>query len=681
MSLSTIGFLIVIVFLILAIYILVQSIKSHAKLEKDNQTKDKLMQSIIDNIPSALYIKDLNGQYLFLNKMTAQVLNRPHHVIVGNTTSVLYKDTPDRLIMYQQTDDDVALTGKVASFEETVDTAGSSRTYLVTKFPLLNDVGAVQYIGVLATDITERKDIENKLREAKQDAEDSKKGQETFLATMSHEIRTPMNGVIGMANLLLTTNLTQEQNDFTQSIHESANNLLTIINDLLDFSKIKAGKLELEEIPFNIRSTIAKAIYPIRYRAEEKLIKLSMSVADNVPEVLIGDPLRLQQIIINLANNAVKFTSVGTVNIIITATDNGNKDIRLYCEVRDSGIGIPDKIIGRIFDSFTQNNAEDTRKYGGTGLGLAIVKQLVEMQHGQISVKSTEGIGSIFSFNIPYQIGESGSITEKIFAGEKDKNIKRLEGLSILIAEDNIINQKVVVNTLQKQGATVVIANNGREAIEHIKSGKQFHLLLMDLQMPEIDGHTATQHIRQVLEHNIPIVAMTADALKGEEDKCLAIGMNGYISKPFEPEVLYQTILNLAKGDKIQITQTTSNKAESGTDVDFSMLEELAEGDGNYIIEVLDIFLSTMPEGMLTLRTLIKNNDWTGTSKQAHFLKSSLGIIKIGDAYDLMAAIEHIAKEEGDKSEIRKIFAAVEQKISEGYWHTEQKKKALLEKM
>lgn len=677
MTITNIALIAIFILLVVAIYLLLANIRNKSKIATANQTKDKLLQSIIDNIPSALYIKDLEGRYLFVNKMCPQVLEADGDNIIGNTTASLYKGSPQKLHLYEQTDKDVTERKQISSFEETVPINDKLHTYWFTKFPLLDNHGNVAYIGVFATDITDRKESENKLREAKHDAEEAKLAQETFLATMSHELRTPMNGVIGMANLLLTTSLNPEQEDFTRSIQESATSLLSLINDLLDFSKIRAGKLEIETIPFDLRRTISKAIYPLSHRAKEKMIKLNLSIGNDVPPVLLGDPLRLQQVIINLASNAVKYTVKGSVEIIIEAKNITDNSLLIKGAVKDSGIGIPENMQGQIFESFKQTSAEDARKYGGTGLGLAIVKQLIEMQHGDISVKSTEGIGSVFYFSIPYQIGEASSIAQDFIAGSNKSAKNRLAGLDILVAEDNIINQKVVINTLEKQGAHVTLAQNGKEAIEALEASN-FHLMLMDLQMPGVDGYMATQHIRNILNNNIPIIAMTADALKGEEDKCMEMGMNGYVSKPFEPEVLYQTILSLTDGMVITV-EAEPTRFDATQQVDFSMLEELAEGDNNYIIEVLDIFLSTMPEGMQVLRSHINEQNWEGVSKQAHFLKSSLGIIKINDAYDIMAAIERGGKETPNIEEIKNLYANVEQKVATGYWFAEQKKKFLTE--
>ncbi|MGN6569466.1 MAG: response regulator, partial [Flavipsychrobacter sp.] len=540
------------------------------------------------------------------------------------------------------------------SIEEQREHNGKTQYLLVTKFPLLDENGHVRHLCGLMTDITERKENELKLIEAKKDAEKAKVAQETFLANMSHEIRTPMNGIIGMGNLLLGTELDQEQKEFTENIQESAENLLSIINDILDFSKIKSGKFQFDHTNFKVRQVIEKAVYPLRFKAEEKMVKLNLSF-NKVPEVLLGDPLRLQQIIINLAGNAIKFTTNGSVDIHIAAEQINAGKVALKVDVKDTGIGIAQNKLDYIFESFTQNNQNTSRKYGGTGLGLAIVKQLVEMQHGEVMVQSTLGLGSVFSFVIPYIIGKEVSTVDSREQNGKEKNI--LGGINILVAEDNIINQKVVKNTLQKQGANVLIAGNGKEAVEQMQ-GKNFDVVLMDLQMPEVDGYKATRYIRQVMKNNIPILAMTADVLKGEAEKCFEAGMTGFISKPFEPNDLYLQILRVTKDKQEQhLLIDTKTKTMEQSVVDFSFLYEISDNDPQYIHDVIEIFLGTMPEGLDKLEDLIRNtSDWEAIYKQAHFLKSSVSIVKVRDMFDDLAKIESLAKQQANKDEIVKLL-------------------------
>jgi len=566
-----------------------------------------------------------------------------------------------------EADDWVLKEKNITTFEFEREVDGKHEYYWITKFPLFDENGEVKNICGLVTDITERKEDEIQLREAKKEAETAKAAQEAFLANMSHEIRTPMNGIIGMGNLLLSTDLNLEQREFTDNIQESARSLLAIINDILDFSKIKSGKFQLEYSPFRVRQTIWKAIYPLQFRAEEKMINLKVHFDDALPDVLIGDPLRLQQIIINLAGNAIKFTANGSVGINVAQENNANSHLGLHVDVTDTGIGIAENKVDLIFESFTQDNENTSRKYGGTGLGLTIVKQLVELQHGSVKVKSVLGQGSTFSFTIPYNIGEAELLPDTVGINDEAQQQNLLKGISILVAEDNIINQKVIKSTLQKQGAEIHIAGNGKDAIEEIKL-RDYDLVLMDLQMPDVDGYKATRYIREVMKNDVPIFAMTADAIKGEAEKCYAAGMNGFISKPFEPGDLYQQILKVTKlklvksNDKVEVFQGTQEHNDMQKPiVDFSFLHEISDEDPVYINEVIDIFLSTMPDGLTKLGNLIRStDDWEATYKQAHFLKSSVSVIRVRDMFDKLGRIEKLAKTQGNKEEIKNTLDEVQ---------------------
>ncbi len=468
-------------------------------MEAERRNQQKLFQDIIDNIPSVVYLKDIRKRYVMINKNMEELFDLPAKKILGATDIELMRDEKE----YRQSNeaDEWILKEKditTLEFERQVN--GTRKYYWITKFPLFDEYGNVKNICGLVTDITERKEDEIKLLEAKKEAETAKAAQEAFLANMSHEIRTPMNGIIGMGNLLLSTNLNNEQKEFTDNIQESARSLLAIINDILDFSKIKSGKFQLEYTPFKLKHTITKATYPLQFRAQEKMIRLGLQFDDDLPDVLIGDPLRLQQIIINLAGNAIKFTSNGSVNIHVFAANKADDHIDLQVDVADTGIGIAENKIDLIFESFTQDNENTSRKYGGTGLGLTIVKQLVELQLGYVKVKSVLGQGSTFSFTIPYKIGNASMLTDTSSVNDDSTQQDILKGINVLVAEDNIINQKVIRSTLQKQGAVIHIVNNGKDAIEELKNN-QYDLVLMDLQMPDVDGYKAIRYIRQVLKN------------------------------------------------------------------------------------------------------------------------------------------------------------------------------------
>jgi PAS domain S-box-containing protein len=631
------------------------------ELESERKNQQRLIQDIIDNIPSVIYIKDIKGRYLAINRRMEEVLNLPHERIIGRTDADIIFDKA-QYQEYKNSDDAVLSSKSMVVFEDVIPFDGKKQYFLVTKFPLLDEDGNVKNICGLATDITERKSVELKLLQAKKEAEKAKAAQETFLANMSHEIRTPMNGIMGMTNLLISSHLNEEQKDFAGSIQDSARNLLAIINDLLDFSKIKSGKFQFEYSPFNIRHVIKKAVYPLQFKAEEKMLKMNIVFDMMVPEVLIGDPLRLQQIIINLMGNAIKFTSTGSVDLYVACNRHNDDLIDLRINVKDTGIGIAENKLEYIFESFTQDSEDTSRKYGGTGLGLAIVKQLAELQKGSVSIKSTLGKGSVFSVVIPFKVSNEMP-TDENRLNNTGRKANLLEGLSVLVADDNLINQKVVKNTLERQGATVRLASNGQEAIHHVKA-QNFDIILMDLQMPEVDGYKATRYIRQVLKIDTPIVAMTADALKGEAEKCYDAGMTDFISKPFEPDDLFQLLLKLTKfknapqqEKETQLENAKITNMDTTPIIDLSFLRDVSDNDPNYICEVLDIFLNTTPDGVVKLENLIRQTeDWEAIYKQAHFLKSSVSIIKVRDMLQNLATIEGLAKQRTGKDEIIKIL-------------------------
>jgi signal transduction histidine kinase len=393
----------------------------------------------------------------------------------------------------------------------------------------------------LNKDISQRKKAQEQLEIAIREAQEAKQMQEQFLANMSHEIRTPMNGIKGMTDLLLSTTLSDKQHELAGIIKSSVNNLLVIVGDILDFSKIKAGKLNIEKITFRLEDVLGNATAIFDHRLKKKRLSLETTIDPAIPDRLIGDPHRLNQILINLLGNAIKFTDQGQIQIQVTLREQTESEVLLSFTVRDTGIGILPDSLPHIFESFAQGGRDTSRLYGGTGLGLTICKQLLHLQGGDITVTSAIGKGSAFHFHLPYGVSNETAAdrpaTETIYDYSK-----LLAGKRFLVAEDNEINQKLIDYVLRKAGGTVEMFNNGAEAIRHLQQDRVFDLIIMDLQMPEMDGYTATRYIRNDLKMQTPIIAMTATAMKGEQLQCIESGMNEYMTKPFEFAELYKRI-------------------------------------------------------------------------------------------------------------------------------------------
>jgi len=377
---------------------------------------------------------------------------------------------------------------------------------------------------------------------AKEEAEKANKSKSEFLANMSHEIRTPMNAIINLSYLALKTSLNDKAREYINKLSASGESLLHIINDILDFSKIEAGKLTIENINFELKDMTSEIIDTFQITANQKKLQLKFKFIDCTQTHIMGDPLRLRQVITNLLSNALKFTENGEVALIIKQTQINKDTVTYNFKVTDTGIGLSQEQINNLFVSFQQADGSTTRKFGGTGLGLTICKQLIELMHGDIAVHSTPETGSTFEFNLTFPVSDSDNAISDHTDNYKDKLLSMSDHKKILLVEDNEVNQLIAVALLEEINIEVTVANNGLEAIELLKQ-QSFDLILMDLQMPEMDGYEATAHIRKNSAHaNIPIIAMTANAMKEDIQRCEDAGMNAHIPKPVDVTNLHQII-------------------------------------------------------------------------------------------------------------------------------------------
>jgi len=520
-----------------------------------------------------------------------------------------------------------------------------------------DDEGNVLGIVIVARDVTDQKRIETELIEAKvfaemameiaeqakmkaenatRTAENALKAKQQFLSNMSHEIRTPMNVIIGFTKVLLKTDLSAKQQEYLEAIKLSGNSLIVLINDILDLAKVDAGKMIFEQIPFKLFSSISAMLHLFEAKIREKNITLVKDYDPRIPEVLVGDPVRLHQIILNLMSNAVKFTAKGSITVSVHLLTEDEEKVILEFAVSDTGIGIAEAKIESIFENFQQASSDTSRLYGGTGLGLAIVKQLIEPQGGTIRVKSVMNEGSTFSFTLSF-LKTTADAEEEPKTEEVDAEIM---DISVLVVEDIPLNQLLMKTILDDFGFEREIAANGKIAIEYLEA-RAYDVILMDLQMPVMNGFEATDYIRNTMKSNIPIIALTADVTTVDLAKCKAVGMNDYIAKPVDERVLYNKIIGLVKNPALvkhfnqKESVPTESKRLKCINLDHLML--LTKSNSKLMMEMISLYLEQTPPLVASMKQSFQDKDWVVLHAAVHKMIPSFSIMGMSIDFENMA--------------------------------------------
>lgn len=617
--------------------------------------KGLFFKSVVEEGSDVIFIVDYEGNILYCNNAIKDLGYKESYIIGKNFFDFIEPSLlPDFKKSFKQS--------TLRRFSESVEFQFKckDKSYAFFEFNSINLKQKDGLDGLIldCRDISQRKkDAEELLR--------AQKAKELFLANISHEIRTPINGIAGMADLLSQNPSAEDQTLYLKAIKTAAENLKVIINDILDLASIESGKLKFEKINFNLDKTIRSLVDTFRLQSQEKGIKLQYTKDSTIPNVYIGDPVRLNQILINLISNALKFTHQGSITVTVNLDKIINKEYFLKFEIKDTGIGIPKSKLKTIFESFSQADASVTRKYGGTGLGLTIVRQLVQMQHGAIKVVSEENQGSVFTVIIPYKQG----ISDEQSSGGKTGSTRslQLQNASILLVEDNDINRLYAGSILKMWGCPFDTAENGEVALEKHKN-THFDLILMDIQMPVMDGFEATKVIRQWPNEKgkVPIVALTANATQRDIDKCITLGMNDCLTKPFTQEDLLK-ILDKYLGNKFHVVESVNHTTSHHhvDRIDFSYLEKVSGNNKEFIREIADAFIKSIPNSIQELENNVENENWVELARVAHKIKPSITLLGVHNLKDKIVKLEEEAKLHKNPWQLTKLSKEVSAELKE----------------
>ncbi|MEZ7506513.1 PAS domain S-box protein [Flavobacterium sp. Arc2] len=623
--------------------------------------------SLIEASLDPLVTISIEGKITDMNEATIKITGMERELLTGSDFFDYFTEPQMAREVYQE----VFAKGSVADSPLTLRHKNGKLTDVLFNGSVYkDDQGNVLGAVVVARDITDQKRIETELIEAKVFAElatgiaeeekrnaenaaliaeNAVKAKQQFLSNMSHEIRTPMNAIIGFTKVVLKTDLTAKQKEYLDAIKMSGDALIVLINDILDLAKVDAGKMSFEKIPFKVKSSISSMLHLFETKIQEKNLKLVKEYDPNIPAVIVGDPIRLHQIILNLVSNAVKFTSTGKITVNVRLIDEDLENVTIEFAVTDTGIGIPEEKIASIFDNFQQASSGTSRIYGGTGLGLAIVKQLVEPQGGSINVISKVGEGTTFSFRLNFQktTADAEIETEILEVDKQKKNIK------VLVVEDIALNQLLMKTLLDDFGFERDIAENGKIAVDKLQNNS-YDIILMDLQMPEMNGFEATEYIRKTMNSDIPIIALTADVTTVDLAKCKAVGMNDYIAKPVDERLLYSKIVSIVRKSSIkkekEIKKIIVHKTQKH--IDLSYLETRTKSNPKLMMEMIDAYIKQTLPLVTVLEESLLSNDWELLRASAHKMIPSFSIMGINSEFEDMAKkIQNYTGNLGDQKE------------------------------
>jgi len=609
-------------------------------------------RSLIEASLDALFTVSPAGKITDMNNASVEITGLSREELTGTDFFNYFTEPEKAQEVYQE----VFAKGFVVDYPLTIKDHKSTDV-LFNGSVYKDEQGKVLGAVVVARDITDQKRIEKELTEAivfaematelaeaakgkaenaTRIAEDAVKSKQQFLSNMSHEIRTPMNAIIGFTKVVLKTDLTAKQKEYLTAIKMSGDALIVLINDILDLAKVDAGKMTFEQTPFKMMTSISAMLHLFETKIQEKNLELVKEYDSRIPAVLMGDPVRLHQIILNLMSNAVKFTAEGKITVQVRLLSEDEEKVTVEFAISDTGIGVNKDNIDKIFDTFRQASSGTARLYGGTGLGLAIVKQLVNQQGGSIQVKSETGRGSTFSFILTFQktkeIAESEA--EIVELNMKIKNVK------VLVVEDMALNQLLMKTLLDDFGFERDIASNGKIAIEKLQA-KDYDIILMDLQMPEMNGFEATEYIRTKLKSNIPIIALTADVTTMDLEKCKTLGMNDYIAKPVDERLLYTKIMGLVKKlsivkiDEVKEDRYILRQTERCVDLDY--LSVRTKSNPALMLKMIAIYLEQTPPLVVSMKKSFLDKDWDSLYATVHKMIPSFSIMGISADFENMA--------------------------------------------